>query len=174
MTSTERVRDAGEAEIPPGGRAAAEDGIVVIGGNERSELSDNYPAGVRNVRRRGPVTGARRDVSLDVRLTRGEKDAVAARARALGVRASRWARAVILDALDVGSAEVAALAAAPPAPDPQIGEAVDQLRRVGVLLNQERRQRAAEGGEPIGDDLLADVLVAVDDLRVALGDRTRL
>ena len=81
---------------------------------------------------------------------------------------------MILDALDVGSAEVAALAAAPPAPDPQIGEAVDQLRRVGVLLNQERRQRAAEGGEPIGDDLLADVLVAVDDLRVALGDRTRL
>lgn len=145
-------------------------------------VSDNYPAGPATVRR-GPVAGARRDVSLDVRLSRAEKDAVAARASGLGVKPSRWARAVVLDALDVGRDEVAGLhRAAQYRPDPQAGAAVEQLRRVGVLVNQTQRTRATglkQLGEvfrvlrdtrQLDDELLSKLLASVtalEDSKVA-------
>lgn len=106
-------------------------------------MSDNYPAGSGVVRR--PASDVDRLVtSLDVRLSRSEKASVAARARGLGVKPSRWARAVIRDALNVGRADVEALhREAAQQPDPERAEAIAQLRGVGVALNQEQRRRNA-------------------------------
>lgn len=111
------------------------------------------------------------DTSIDVRFTSAERAAVDRRVRTLGVKRSSWVRDTVLDALDsrrdrVGDLEAAA---AVPAPLPEVAEAVEQLRRVGVLLNQERRhQRRFE------DDLLGETITRVDELRARLGDRTAL
>ncbi|WP_407670838.1 plasmid mobilization protein [Parenemella sanctibonifatiensis] len=71
-----------------------------------SGFSYKYPAGPD---RTAPNTNdghgvdepqANRDVSIDVRVTKAEREAVRRRARRLGVKPSKWVRTVILDALD--------------------------------------------------------------------------
>lgn len=136
------------------------------------------------------------DVRVTVRITAADKVAVDARARALGVSPGAWIRAVIRDALDARRTEVEVLerACMAPKPDPQVSAAIDQLRRVGVNLNQlVRGRRAAEralvkavrAGQitkevaralmdtSISEDVVLPVIERVDDLRTALGDRTR-
>ena len=118
-----------------------------------------------------PRKGRRREVSLDVRLTVADRDAIRRRSQLIGVKPSAWARAVMLDALDSRSAKVATLEScasekreAPTA----LAPAVEQLRCVGVNLNQVLRK-----GTAIDSDLLREVLCAVDEVRASLGDRTR-
>lgn len=112
-----------------------------------------------------------RDRHLDVRLTGSERAAVDDRARVLGVRASAWARAVMLDALDARSHRVEHLEALRSEQKSvgEVGPAVEQLRRVGINLNQSLRQ-----GLAVDEDLVREVLAEVDALRGALGDRTQL
>jgi len=110
---------------------------------------------------------ARRDVSMDVRFTVRERAAIRDRARSLGVRPSAWGRAVMLDALDPRLGRVEKLSRLPTAPQPELASAIEQLRRVGVNLNQVKRARLA-----VDDELLLKVLGVVDDVRASLGDRT--
>lgn len=118
-----------------------------------------------------PRKRRRREVSLDVRLTVADRDVIRHRARVLGVKPSAWARAVMLDALDSRSSKVAQLennAGVKEAAPTSISPAVEQLRRVGVNLNQALRKGAA-----VDDGLLHEVMAAVDEVRASLGDRTR-
>lgn len=111
------------------------------------------------------------DAHLDVRMTRREHDAIKRRATALGVKASTWARAVLRDALDARSHEEEALAAqaAVPRPSPERARAVEQVRRVGVNLNQ-----VVRAGTAVSDELLREVLAALADVRVLFGDEVSL
>ncbi|WP_299061551.1 hypothetical protein [uncultured Actinomyces sp.] len=179
----------------PAGRVATEDvGQRRVGG-ERSLLlsSDNRPAGSvvlpplnvleeegGNTNASAPATeettqGADArvilDAHIDVRVTRTELGAVKREARKLGVKPSKWVRAVLRDALDARSHEEEALAAyaAVPMPSPEKARAVEQMRRAGVNLNQALRTGAA-----VTDELLRDVLAAHDDLRAAFGDEVSL
>src|SRR5699024_7493388 len=89
----------------------------------------------------------------------------------LGVTPSALARAVMLDALDSRSSKVAQLensAGVKKAAPTSLAPAVEQLRRVGVNLNQALRK-----GVAVDDSLLHAVMVAVDEVRASLGDRTR-
>lgn len=111
------------------------------------------------------------DAHLDVRMTRREHDAIKRRATVLGVKASTWARAVLRDALDARSHEEEALAAqaAVPRPSPERARAVEQVRRVGVNLNQ-----VVRAGTAVSDELLREVLAALADVRAAFGDEVSL
>ena len=111
------------------------------------------------------------DAHLDVRMTRREHDAIKRRATVLGVKASTWARAVLRDALDARSHEEEALAAqaAVPRPSPERARAVEQVRRVGVNLNQ-----VVRAGTAVSDELLREVLAALADVRVLFGDKVSL
>lgn len=114
------------------------------------------------------TTATRRDMSLDVRLSETEREAIRARARALGAKPSVWARAVLLDALDArGTREAEMRHTARETPNPEIAGAVEQLRRVGINLNQVLRK-----GQPVDAALLRAVFDAVTEVRAALGDRT--
>lgn len=118
-----------------------------------------------------PRNSRRREVSLDVRLTVADRDAIRRRAHVLGVKPSAWARAVMLDALDSRSSKVDQLennAGVKEAAPTSLVPAVEQLRRVGVNLNQALRKGAA-----VDDGLLHEVIAAVDEVRASLGDRTR-
>lgn len=118
-----------------------------------------------------PRNSRRREVSLDVRLTVADRDAIRRRAHVLSVKPSAWARAVMLDALDSRSSKVDQLennAGVKEAARTSLVPAVEQLRRVGVNLNQALRKGAA-----VDDGLLHEVMVAVDEVRASLGDRTR-
>lgn len=118
-----------------------------------------------------PRNSRRREVSLDVRLTVADRDAIRRRAHVIGVAPSAWARAVMLDALDSRSSKVAQLennAGVKKAAPKSLAPAVEQLRRVGVNLNQALRKGAAVDGA-----LLHEVIAAVDEVRASLGDRTR-
>ena len=118
-----------------------------------------------------PRNSRRREVSLDVRLTVADRDAIRRRAHVLGVKPSAWARAVMLDALDSRSSKVAQLesnAGVKETAPTSLAPAVEQLRRVGVNLNQALRK-----GPAVDDGLLHEVMVAVDEVRASLGDRTR-
>lgn len=118
--------------------------------------------------RRVSSTATRRDVSLDVRLSKAEREAIRARARVLGVKPSAWARAVMLDALDArGTREAVMQQAAHEIPNPTLAGAVEQLRCVGINLNQALRK-----GQAVDAGLLRAVFDAVSDVRAALGDRT--
>ena len=118
--------------------------------------------------RRANSSRARRDVSLDVRLSKTEREAIRAHARTLGVKPSAWARAVMLDALDQRHALEAAMQQnAGETPNPELAGAVEQLRRVGVNLNQALRK-----GQTVDTGLLRAVFDAVTEVRAALGDRT--
>ncbi|WP_311777642.1 plasmid mobilization protein [Trueperella abortisuis] len=111
------------------------------------------------------------DAHLDVRMTRDEHDAIKRRASVLGVKPSTWARAVLRDALDVRRHEVEALAAqaAVPRPAPELARAVEQVRRVGVNLNQ-----IVRSGTAVDENVLRDVLDAVREVRSLLGDEVAL
>ena len=111
------------------------------------------------------------DAHLDMRMTRREHDAIKRRATVLGVKASTWARAVLRDALDARSHEEEALAAqaAVPRPSPERARAVEQVRRVGVNLNQ-----VVRAGTAVSDELLREVLAALADVRVLFGDEVSL
>ncbi len=117
----------------------------------------------------------RRTVSLDVRLTTSEREAIRVRARVLGVKPSAWSRAVMRDALDARSHALADIeqTAAQHELAPELGEAVEQLRRVGSNLNQAVRSfhQAGSGGPDVA--LLSEVAAAVVEVRASLGDRTR-
>lgn len=118
--------------------------------------------------RRANSSRARRGVSLDVRLTEKEREAIRARAQALGAKPSAWARAVMLDALDArGTREAVIQQNANETPDPELARAIEQLRRVGVNLNTTLRK-----GQTVDAGLLRAVFGVVSDLRAALGDRT--
>lgn len=162
---------------PPAGSEATEDGGQrYLEDKSVSDLSDKYPAGPD---RTAPNTNdghgvdepqANRDVSIDVRVTKAEREAVRRRARRLGVKPSKWARTVILDALDSrrnGLGQMEAVATS--APSPELGQAVEQVRRVGVNLNQ-----AVRRGGALDDDLLREVMDSMDAVRAQLGDRTVL
>ena len=180
----------------PAGRVATEDVGQRRGGGERSVLlsSDNRPAGTVDVpahkvlmEEQGGTSNASApatqettqgadarvtlDAHIDVRVTRREHDAVKHCADVLGVKPSKWVRAVLRDALDARSHEEEALAAyaAVPMPSPEKARAVEQMRRAGVNLNQALRTGAA-----VTDELLRDVLAAHDDLRAAFGDEVSL
>lgn len=162
---------------PPAGSEATEDGGQrYLDDKSASELSDKYPAGPD---RTAPNTNdghgvdepqANRDVCIDVRVTKAEREAVRRRARRLGVKPSKWVRTVILDALDsrrdgLGHLEVAAAST----PSPELGQAVEQVRRIGINLNQ-----AVRRGGALDDDLLREVMESMDAVRAQLGDRTAL
>lgn len=111
------------------------------------------------------------DAHLDVRVTRREHDAVKHCADVLGVKPSTWARAVLRDALDARCHEVEVLAAqaAVARPSPELARAVEQLRRVGVNLNQ-----VVRAGTAVSDELLREVLAALADVRALVGDEVSL
>lgn len=142
-----------------------------------SNLSDKYPAGLhpslpikRHSRASNETSRERRRVSLDVRLTVTEREAIQNRARVLGVKPSAWGRAVMLDALDARRGQEARMhEAALATPQPALATAIEQLRRVGVNLNQTLRS-----GSAVNDVLLGAVLRSVDELRARVGDRTHL
>ncbi len=118
--------------------------------------------------RRVGKTATRRDVSLDVRLSKTEREAIRARARALGAKPSAWARAVMLDALDArGTREAGMCQTAHEIPNPELARAVEQLRRVGVNLNHALRK-----GQTVDAGLLRAVFDAVTEVRAVLGDWT--
>lgn len=56
-----------------------------------------------------------------------------------------------------------------PRPAPELGRAVEQVRRVGVNLNQVVRSGAA-----VEEDLLHEVLTAVGEVRSLLRDKVSL
>lgn len=111
------------------------------------------------------------DAHLDVRMPRDELAAIKRRARVLGVKPSKWVRAVLRNALDARRHEEEALAAqaAVPRPSPELARAVEQVRRVGVNLNQVVRADTA-----VNEEILRDVLAAVADVRALLGDGVSL
>ncbi len=188
----------GPGTPPPAAPEGCEDGGQrYVEDTSEAKLSDTYPAGLATIPvseslhssgsearggsgKRGrigtdvPVAGlahGRRDVSLDVRLTGSEREAIRDRARVLGVKPSAWGRAVMLDALDARRRRVEQLEtlAGTRPPGPGLGSAVEQLRRVGVNLNQVLRR-----GTAVDDGVLREVLDAVTALRASLGDRTSL
>lgn len=176
---TTPIRDSrcGPGAPPPAGSEATEDGGQRYEDDKSvSELSDEYPAGLhpyalkaRHSRAANETTSERRGVSLDVRLTDSERAAIRDRARVLGVKPSAWGRAVMLDALDARRGQEARMhQAALATPEPEQARAVEQLRRVGVNLNQALRNGAA-----VDDVLVREVLASVDEVRASFGDRTR-
>lgn len=175
---------------PPATRTASEDGgRRGLDDTNEVKLSDNLPAG-----RSGYPTEESCDsgvstqrerltAHLDVRLSRSERAEVSQRARALGVKPSAWARAVIRDALDSRRNEVQRLErmAARGCRDRQVdGAKVETLRRIGTTFEGLRRDiaRARKDGESISvvvDDVLLDEACSVmTELRSSLGDGTRL
>ncbi|MCD2143961.1 hypothetical protein [Gordonia paraffinivorans] len=114
-------------------------------------------------------------MSLDIRLSRSEKAEVVARARSLGIKASAWGRAVMLDALDAGRGEVERLhRAAARRPDPERAELAAQLRGIGVALHQEQRRRNGGYRQLVAVYRALEKHDALDDeLRAALLDAAR-
>lgn len=194
VTSSAAVQH-GVTSPSPAGRVATEDvGQRHVRG-QRSLLrsSDNRPAGNvvlaplnvleeegGNTNASAPATeettqGADArvilDAHIDVRVTRTELGAVKREAREFGVKPSTWVRAVLRDALDARSHAVEALAAqaAVPMPSPEKARAVEQLRRVGVNLNQ-----VVRAGTAVSDELLREVLAAVAEVRALFGDEVSL
>ncbi|EHK85786.1 hypothetical protein AK37_03438 [Rhodococcus pyridinivorans AK37] len=152
-----------------------------------AKLSDKIPAGRVSVPTSpSNAVGAETsqetlDSRLDVRVSCAEREAIGRRARALGVKPSAWARAVLRDALDDRRAEVALLerAAARPRASTASAAEVEQLRRLGINLNGLRRDAATarKAGDAVtvvvDGALLEEVLAGVTALRAELGDRTR-
>ena len=194
VTSSAAVQHGVTSPAPAVSNASEDVGQRRVGG-ERSLLrsSDNRPAGSvvlphlnvleeegGNTNASAPATeettqGADArvilDAHIDVRVTRTELGAVKREAREFGVKPSTWVRAVLRDALDARSHAVEALAAhaAVPMPSPGKARAVEQLRRVGVNLNQVVRAGTAVSGE-----LLREVLAAVAEVRALFGDEVSL
>lgn len=177
LTPVLTARSASVPPSPAGSVATEDEGRRILNDTSEAKLSDKIPAGPVSVpapkcSSAGAETSRETlDAHLDVRVSRAEHDAVRRRARALGVKSSAWARSVLRDALDDRRAEVEALAAqaAMPRPHPELAQAVEQLRRVGVNLNQTRR-----AGDAVDSVLLLDVLEKVDAVRRLLGDEVVL
>lgn len=171
--SREMLRSSGSEARSVGGRGVAVSGSSPASVQPRDSTVADVPAKEMELhggspRRANSSTRARRDVSLDVRLTTAEREAIRDRARVLGVKPSVWARAVMLDALDQRSdLEAAMQQTARETPAPELARAVEQLRRVGVNLNTSLRK-----GQTVDSSLLRAVLGAVTEVRAALGDRT--
>lgn len=194
VTSSAAVQHGVTSPAPAVSNASEDVGQRRVGG-ERSLLrsSDNRPAGNvvlphlnvleeegGNTNASAPATeettqGADArvilDAHIDVRVTRTELGAVKREAREFGVKPSTWVRAVLRDALDARSHAVEALAAhvAVPMPSPEQARAVEQLRRVGVNLNQ-----VVRAGTVVSDELLREVLVVLAEVRALFGDEVSL
>lgn len=194
VTSSAAVRHGVTSPAPAVSNASEDVGQRRVGGG-RSLLrsSDNRPAGNvvlaplnvleeegGNTNASAPATeettqGADArvilDAHIDVRVTRTELDAVRCQAREFGVKPSTWVRAVLRDALDARSHAVEALAAhaAVPMPSPEKARAVEQLRRVGVNLNQ-----VVRAGTAVSDELLREVLAVLAEVRALFGDEVSL
>lgn len=170
--SRETLRSSGSEARSVEGR-----GVAVSGGSPASVQPRDVSHAVLPARetehrggspRHARSTRARRDVSLDVRLTTTEREAIRDRARVLGVKPSAWARAVMLDALDQRHAlEATMQQTARETPTPELAGTVEQLRRVGVNLNTTLCK-----GQTVDAGMLRAVLDAVTDVRASLGDRT--
>ena len=137
-------------------------------------LSDTLPAGHTVVtpkvmpQHEGVTTFSdTRSHRITVRVSEEEYDAYKRRATALNVPVSAWLRAAALHVLDAATPplEAAAQAAAPESA--QTAQAIEQLRREGVNLNQALRR-----GSVIDPERVRDLVRAVDDLRASLGDTT--
>lgn len=137
-------------------------------------LSDTLPAGHTVVtpkvmpQHEGVTTFSdTRSHRITVRVSEEEYDAYKRRATALNVPVSAWLRAAALHVLDAATPplEAAAQAAAPESA--QTAQAIEQLRRLGVNLNQALRR-----GSVIDPERVRDLARAVDDLRASLGDKT--
>lgn len=173
--------DSGALSPSPAVSAANEDeGQRYLEDMSASEMSDKYPAGLhplslprKHSRTSNETTRERRRVSLDVRLTEAEREAIRLRARVLGVKPSTWARGVLLDSLDARRDQISRMhLAALAAPSPELATAVDQLRKVGQNLNQALRAVHSGDVSALDDGLLRQVQGAVDNVRESLGDRT--
>lgn len=194
VPTTAAVQPVGTSPSPATNEVSEDEGQRLIGGGESLlDPSDNLPAGTSRVHTpedvrtgcehvnatapptkeeaQGAVARVVLDSHLDVRMTRDEHDAIKRRASVLGVKPSTWARAVLRDALDVRRHEVEALAAqaAVPRPAPELARAVEQVRRVGVNLNQ-----VVRSGTAVDGDVLREVLDAVREVRSLLGDEVSL
>lgn len=183
-----RGRDSGTGDPSPAGSVATEDeGRRIANDTSEAKLSDEIPAGrvpgptpPSNAVGAEPVREAL-DSHLDVRVSRADREAVDRRARALGVKPTAWARAVIRDELDDRRAEVALIERSAARPRPSVASVaeVEQLRRLGITLNGLRRDAATarKAGETVtvvvDDGLLTRTLAAVAARRADLGDRTR-
>lgn len=137
-------------------------------------MSDKFPAGqqVYPPQRLPQQSGGGTDPGsrshrITVRLSGAESEAIRRRSKALGVKPSSWVRAAALHALNATNSlpESVPVAAAPGSPD--LARAVEQLRRVGVNLNQALRR-----GSVVDAGRVRDLARAVDELRSRLGDRT--
>ena len=137
-------------------------------------LSDTLPAGHTVVtpkvmpQHEGVTTFSdTRSHRITVRVSEEEYDAYKRRATALNVPVSAWLRAAALHVLDAATPplEAAAQAAAPESA--QTAQAIEQLRREGVNLNQALRR-----GSMIDPERVRGLARAVDDLRASLGDTT--
>lgn len=179
--TTPSAREAGFRSPSPAGSEASEDeGQRYLDDMSASEMSDKDPAGLhpyplprRHSRTSNETTRERRRVSLDVRLTETEREAIRSRARVLGVKPSAWARGAIFDALDARRDEVSRMhLAALASPQPELATAVEQLRKVGRNLNQALRAVHSGDVSAVDEDLLRQVQIAVDDVRASFGDRT--
>lgn len=164
----------------PATRNAGEDRAsgVLEGRGAQAPVSDKMPAGyLCDTGKSAPHDGEgsqrieTRDQRVTFRVSPSEKAAFAARASRLGVTTGAWLRAVALDALDVRHDNLTSIIRARMAftPHPELAQAVEQVRRVGVNLNQVFRK-----GLAVDDALLTEVLNALRDVRTALGDRTAL
>lgn len=137
-------------------------------------MSDKFPAGQQVYppqplpqQSGGGTDPGSRSHRITVRLSGAEQEAIGRRAKALGVKPSSWVRAAALHVLDATNPlpESVPVAAAPGSPD--LARAVEQLRRVGVNLNQALRR-----GSVVDAARVRDLSRAVDELRTQLGDRT--
>lgn len=167
--SAGREREASETTSPGQRRVVS----------EASRRGDSRPAtvpsgrgagrssGPSRRRTRGPIEAEPMDSRITIRMTGSERVAVEKRASVLRVKPSTWARAAMLDALDTRRDLLGHLEQASAVPDPSLADAVEQLRRVGVNLNQVLRRK-----ETPDEVLIYDVGSRVDEVRAALGDRT--
>lgn len=165
------------ASPPPATSAASEDG------GQRNDVrhegvtpavSDKFPAGQPASTPQplpkeagGDADPGSRSNRITVRLSGAEQEAIGRRAMALGVRPSSWVRAAALHALNASNPLPESVPQAPAPGSPDVARAVEQLRRVGVNLNQALRR-----GSVVDDARVRDLARAVDELRRSLGDGT--
>ena len=137
-------------------------------------LSDTLPAGHTVVspkvmpQHEGVTTFSdTRSHRITVRVSEEEYDAFKRRATALNVTVSAWLRAAALHVLDAATPPLETVPQATAPESAQTAQAIEQLRRLGVNLNQALRR-----GSVIDPERVRDLTRAVDDLRASLGDKT--
>ena len=160
---------------PPAVSNANEDGGQRNEGRQEAvtpRMSDKFPAGRPVVppqplpkQAGGDTDSGSRSNRITVRLSGAETEAIRRRSKALGVKPSSWVRAAALHALDAANPLPESVPVAPGSPD--LARAVEQLRRVGMNLNQALRR-----GSVVDAARVRDLARAVDELRSKLGDKT--